>query len=445
MDSDYFSSIFEQATTNGLATGAVIAFAVAAVLLVISGFVSASESAFSSLSPNDIDSIREGKLSSGHRILYLLNRSEYLSAAILITNNFANAAIVMLCAYGINTWIDLFSVPVAGLIAGAVLFAFLLLLFGEIIPKIYARKAPLRFIRFAAPALKSIEYLNRPLSKLLVASPARISKSALQKKHDLSAGELSKALELNSPDIQEEKEMLAEIIKFYNKTAGEIMTSRLDMADIEVKSGFRGVLDFIIKSGYSRIPVYADTEDNIKGIIYIKDLLPYTEQLDAFEWQSLIRPAYFVPESKKIDDLLEEFQANKIHMAVVIDEFGGTSGIVTLEDILEEIVGDISDEYDEDEKQYVKLADGSIIFEAKILLNDFFRITETSEADFGRLTEGVETLAGLLLEIKGDFPQRREAIVYEDFRFQVLEVDKRRIRKVKFGRQTEAGMEEESK
>jgi CBS domain containing-hemolysin-like protein len=236
--------------------------------------------------------------------------------------------------------------------------------------------------------------------------------------------------------------MLAEIVKFYDKTANEIMTPRLDVEDIEIHTGFHDVIRFVIRSGYSRIPVYAASEDNIKGILYIKDLLPCINHPDDFRWQDLIRPAYFVPETKKINGLLEEFRTNKIHMAIVVDEFGGTSGIVTMEDILEEIVGDISDEYDEDKKPYIRLADGSYIFEAKILLIDFFRITRARETDFGKLTEEVETLAGLLLEIKGDFPRRGEVIEYNSYRFQVLETDKRRIRKVKFKYTGDAGREE---
>ena len=215
------------------------------------------------------------------------------------------------------------------------------------------------------------------------------------------------------------------------------MTSRLDMEDIEIKADFPFVIDSIIKTGYSRIPVFSGTEDNIRGILYIKDLLPYLDKPAAFRWQSLIRPAYFVPETKKIDDLLEEFRTNKIHMAIVVDEFGGTSGLVTMEDILEEIVGDISDEYDEEEKQYSLLSDGSYIFEAKIQLSDFFRVVNVNEDEFGSLTEEVETLAGLLLEIKGDLPERREIIDYKQYRFQVLEADNRRILKVKYTLLTE--------
>ena len=299
-------------------------------------------------------------------------------------------------------------------------------------PKIYAQKNALRFVRTATPTLKVLEYFCRPLSRILVNSTSLIHKTLVKKKADLSVDELSKALELTSTEIPEEKEMLAEILKFYNKTANEVMTPRLDLEDLDIKTSFRKVLEFVVQMGYSRVPVYAGTEDNIKGILYIKDLLPYIDKPDTFRWQSLLRPAYFVPETKKIDDLLEEFRTNKIHMAIVVDEFGGTSGIVTMEDILEEIVGEISDEYDEDEKQYIRLSDGSWIFEAKILLTDFFRVIDIDPAEFGKLTEEVETLAGLLLEIKGDFPRRREIIDYNHYRFQVLEVDNRRILKVKF-------------
>jgi gliding motility-associated protein GldE len=277
----------------------------------------------------------------------------------------------------------------------------------------------------------------RPVAKILVSSTDMINKMLANKRNELSVDDLSMALELTSSEIPEEKEMLADIIKFYSKTAKEIMTSRLDMEDIEIKADFPFVIDSIIKTGYSRIPVFSGTEDNIRGILYIKDLLPYLDKPAAFRWQSLIRPAYFVPETKKIDDLLEEFRTNKIHMAIVVDEFGGTSGLVTMEDILEEIVGDISDEYDEEEKQYSLLSDGSYIFEAKIQLSDFFRVVNVNEDEFGSLTEEVETLAGLLLEIKGDLPERREIIDYKQYRFQVLEADNRRILKVKYTLLTE--------
>lgn len=435
MDSDYYlSDLFQHVTVQALTAGPAIALSLAFLLLFASGFVSASEVAFFSLTPADLNEVEEEKNASDTIIQRLLQRSQYLLAAILIANNFVNVAVVMLCTYGINAWIDFSAAPLFGFILETIVLTFLLLLFGEIMPKIYAQKNSLRFVRLAAPTLQAIERFCRPFSKILVTSTSVINKALVKKKYDLSVDELSQALELTSTEIPEEKEMLAEIIKFYNKTADEIMTPRLDMEDIDIKANFREVIQFIIQSGYSRIPVYAGTEDHIKGILYIKDLLPYIDKPDTFRWQSLIRPAYFVPETKKIDDLLEEFRTNKIHMAIVVDEFGGTSGIVTMEDILEEIVGEISDEYDEDEKQFIRLADGSLIFEAKILLTDFFRVIEADPVEFGKLTEEVETLAGLLLEIKGDFPRRREIIEYDSYRFQILEVDNRRILKVKFNR-----------
>ena len=435
MDSDYYlSGLFEHITLQAVTAGAVIALCLAFLLLFASGFVSASEVAFFSLTPVDVNKIREENTPNDPIIRKLLERSEYLLASILIANNFVNVAVVMLCTFGINAMFDFSSSPVLGFVLQTVILTFLLLLFGEIMPKIYAQKNSLKFVRFSSPVLNVVERICRPLSKVLVGTTSVINKALVKKRYDLSVDELSKALELTSDELPEEKEMLSEIIKFYNKTADEIMTSRLDMEDIDVKSSFREVVDFIISSGYSRIPVYANSQDNIKGILYIKDLLPYVDKPDTFRWQSLIRPAYFVPETKKIDDLLEDFRTNKIHMAIVVDEFGGTSGIVTMEDILEEIVGEISDEYDEDEKLFVRLADGSMIFEAKILLNDFFRITQIPPAEFGKLTEEVETLAGLILELKGDFPKRKEIIDYENCRFQILELDNRRILKVKFNR-----------
>ena len=424
MDSDYYlSGLFDQVTIQALTAGPVIALSLAILLLLVSGFVSASEVAFFSLTPGDINDIREENAPSDPLIQRLLDRSEYLLAAILIANNFVNVAVVMLCTYGINAIVNFSSAPMLGFILETIVLTFLLLLFGEIMPKIYAQKNSLRFVRSSAPVLNVVERVCRPLSNILVTSTSVINKALVKKKYDLSVDELSKALELTSTEMPEEKEMLSEIIKFYNKTADEIMTPRLDMEDIDIKTSFRTVVDFIIRSGYSRIPVYADSEDNIKGILYIKDLLPYVEKPDTFRWQSLIRPAYFVPETKKIDDLLEEFRTSK------------------MEDILEEIVGEISDEYDEDEKQFIRLADGSLIFEAKILLTDFFRVIDADPTEFGKLTEEVETLAGLLLEIKGDFPRRREIIEYDDYRFQVLEIDNRRILKVKFNRISDQGKE----
>lgn len=435
MDSDYFLlNIFSQVAVRPVTFGAIVALLIAVLLLLVSGFISASEVASFSLTPSDMNEIKEEKSTLDSLVFRLLSHSEFLLATILIVNNFVNVAIVMLCTYSINEIFDFSQAQTLGFVLETIILTFLLLLFGEIMPKIYAQKCSLRFVRRAAPTLNAMEHLCRPLAKVLVKSTTIINKTVAKKKYDLSVDELSKALEITSKAIPEEKEMLSEIIKFYDKTANEIMTPRLDMEGLDINTTFRDVIQFIVNSGYSRIPVYSDSEDNIKGILYIKDLLPYTDKPDSFRWQSLIRPAIFIPETKKIDDLLEEFRTNKIHMAIVVDEFGGTSGVVTMEDILEEIVGEISDEYDEDEKQYIRLSDGSLIFEAKILLTDFFRVIDADPSDFGKLTEEVETLAGLLLEIKGDFPQRREVIEYNGYKFQILEMDNKRIQKVKFNR-----------
>ena len=242
-----------------------------------------------------------------------------------------------------------------------------------------------------------------------------------------------------SKDSDEQQEMLEDIQLFYTKTADEIMIPRLDMTAINVQCEFKEILDIVIKTGFSRIPIYEDTEDNIKGILYVKDLLPVILNPDGFQWKNLIRPAYYVPETKKIDDLLEEFRTNKIHIAIVVDEFGCTSGLVTIEDIIEEIVGEISDEYDRDEKHVLHLQDGSCIFEGKIQLNDFFRETAIDPAEFGKIAEEADTLAGLLLQIKGTLPHRREVIDYKQYRFRILEADERRVLKVKYslGEQTQ--------
>ena len=428
MDSDYYLwGLFENVTVQALTAGPVIALSLAFLLLFVSGFVSASEVAFFSLTPGDLNEIGEENRPADPVIKRLLERSEYLLASILIANNFVNVAVVMLCTYAINAWINFSAAPLLGFVLETILLTFLLLLFGEIMPKIYAQKNSLRFVRFSASVLSGLERFCRPFSKILVNSTSVINKALAKKKYDISVDELSKALELTSTEIPEEKEMLAEIIKFYNKTADEIMTPRLDMEDIEIKISFREVVDFIIKSGYSRIPVYSETEDNIKGILYIKDLLPYIDKPDTFRWQSLIRPAYFVPETKKIDDLLEEFRTNKIHMAIVVDEFGGTSGIVTMEDILEEIVGEISDEYDEDEEDDVReLGTNEYIVEGSTNLDDL-----NDELGLQMESDDYDSLGGFIIEKLDRLPSEGDEVTTSDgVRLVVEKLDKNRIESV---------------
>ncbi|MDD6211358.1 MAG: gliding motility-associated protein GldE [Bacteroidales bacterium] len=433
MDADYFSWLqFGNVIVRGFDFTSLLFVIIIVFLLAASAFVSASEVAFFSLSPADFSKIEEQKHRSDKIILELLKKSEYLLATILVANNFVNVCVIILSTVLFNTVFDFSQALVLGFLLETILLTFLLLLFGEIMPKVFAQKQPLSVARITASSLNVVGKVIYPLASLLVKSTNVVNRFVGKKKMDISVDELSKALELTSDEIVEEKDMLEGIIKFYNRTAVEIMTSRLDMADIDIKAGFKEVLAYILEVGYSRIPVYSGTRDQIKGILYIKDLLPFIDKGDKFRWQSLLRPAYFVPEKKKIDDLLEEFRTNKIHLAIVVDEFGGTSGIVTLEDVLEEIVGEISDEYDEDERLFVKLNDGAYIFEGKILLPDFFKILDIDETEFGKITSDVDTLAGLILEIKGDFPKKQEIIPYKQYRFQILEQDKQRISKVKF-------------
>ncbi len=436
MDSDYFiSALPEQIVSQGFAVDPVMALALAFFLLLVIGFLSAAEAAFYSLSPENMNDISAGKTPSAFSLQNLLEHTEQLLASVWLANKLVVVAFILLCAYGCVSFSEFSSMEPGWLIVlETIVLVVVLLLFGDMLPKSLVRKAPIRFLRRHVWALNVVGRLLYPFSKFLIPYTNQKGGLLLRRKSDLSVDELSKALERTATESPEEKVMLSEIIKFYNKTANEIMTPRLDIEDLDVKAQFRDVIDFVVKSGYSRIPVYEESEDDIKGILYIKDLLSHVEEPDTFNWQSLIRPAYFVPETKKIDDLLEEFRSNKIHMAIVVDEFGGTSGLITMEDILEEIVGEISDEYDDDVKQFIRLADGSYIFEAKIQLIDFFRVIGVNPSEFGKLTDEVETLGGLLLEIKGDIPNRRDIIRYGKYQFQILEVDNRRILKVKFSR-----------
>lgn len=432
MDTDSFLWGLDNALGGGFTLEIVAYLILVLALLFFSGLISASEVAFFSLPAKDLTEIKLAKNADDAIVKELLVRSESLLASILLLNNIVNIALLLIVLYICDCWFGLFDWPVLDIVLLMVGMAVAMLLFCETLPKVLVQGKQLGFVRWCATFMRVMERLLRPVTRLLLSSSSLMSRWVAKKRESLSMDGLSKALEMETSGISEEKEMLVEIMKFHDKTAAEIMTSRLDLSDIEIQTPFRKVISFVVSCGYSRIPVFSGTVDNIKGVLYIKDLLPYIDKPDTFHWQSLIRPAYFVPETKKIDDLLEEFRMNKIHLAVVVDEFGGTCGIVTMEDILEEIVGEISDEYDEDERQYLRLSDGNFIFEAKILLTDFFRVTDVDPADFGELTEEVETLAGLLLEIKGDFPRRHEVIEYGKYRFQMLEVDNRRIQKVKF-------------
>ena len=435
MDPDAYlcqlANVFNGISVHGPTISAIIAIVLAGLLLLVSGFASASDIAFFSLSPSDLNAIDEKKHPSDEKIRKLLDDTERLLATILITNNFVNVTIIMLCNFFFMSVFEFHS-PIAEFLILTVILTFLLLLFGEIMPKIYSAQKTLAFCRFSAPGIWMFRSLFYPVASMLVRSTSFLNKHFARKNHNISVDELSHALELtDKAELKEENNILEGIIRFGGETAKEVMTSRLDVVDLDIRTPFKDVLQCIIENAYSRIPIYSENRDNIKGILYIKDLLPHLNKVD-FRWQSLIRPAYFVPETKMIDDLLRDFQANKIHNAIVVDEFGGTSGIVTMEDIIEEIVGEIHDEYDDEERTYAVLNDHTWVFEAKTQLTDFYKITKVDEEVFDEVAGDSDTLAGLLLELKGEFPALHEKVTYDHYEFEVLEMDNRRILKVKF-------------
>ena len=430
MDS-FLLDISSYITVNPISPSILISILLAFFLILLSGFASASEIAFFSLSPADLEAMDPDKSPLDMLVQKLRDDSERTLATILITNNLVNVTIIMLCNYILINLLT-FSAEWLQFLCVTILLTFLLLLFGEIIPKVYGSTNPLAFCRKAVKGVMFFRKLFWPIETILLKSGAFAEKVLQKENRQLSIDDLEQALELtDKSDIKDEQSMLQGIIRFGDETAKEVMTSRQDIIDLDIRCSYEDVLKCIVDNNYSRIPVYQDNKDNIRGVLYIKDLLPHLSKPANFRWQSLIRPPYFVPETKKIDDLLREFQENKVHIAIVVDEFGGTSGIVTLEDILEEIVGEINDEYDEEEHNYTKLDANSYIFEGKTLLNDFSKILNLPDDEFDDIEGDADSLAGLLLEIKGDFPAVHEILKYKRYTFEVLEIDERRISKVK--------------
>ena len=432
MDYSFLQSAFNEVQFVAPTTGVIIAAVLAALLLIASGFASGSEIAIFSLSPTDLNELSPDKRISDKNIQTLREDSERTLATILITNNFVNVTIIMLCNYVFGRIVDFGNAYWLQFLCITVLLTFILLLFGEIIPKIFARMNPLSFCRRVAGGILVCRRLFWPVETVLLRSGILAEKVVQKEAHVLSVDDLEQALELTDKnEIKDEQSMLQGIIRFGDEMAREVMTSRQDVVDLDIKCSFADVLKCVVENNYSRIPVYQDNSDNIRGVLYIKDLLPHLDKPSTFRWQSLIRPPYFIPETKKIDDLLREFQENKVHIAIVVDEFGGTSGIVTLEDILEEIVGEINDEYDEEEKTFTRLNQNTYIFEGKTLLSDFYRILEIDDKEFSDVEGDADTVAGLLLEIKGDFPEVHEKLEYSHFVFEVLQLEERRISRVK--------------
>lgn len=397
--------------------------------LLMSAFVSGSEIAFFGLSPQQIDELEDSDSERDRKAFSLIEASERLLATILIANNLVNITMVVVLTFALGQVVE-FNSTLLNFLVQTVFMTFLLLLFGEIFPKLVARSNPLKWVRMATPGVSAIYSLLGPIARVMVKSTFIVNRVISKKEETVSTDELEKALEISDVEEGKDKEMLEGILSFGEREAREVMISRVDVTSIEMHDTWEQAMAIILDSGYSRIPVYDTTEDSIKGILYSKDLLPYIGKAERPEWQSLIREAYFVPESRMLDDLLEDFRKRKMHIAIVIDEYGMTQGIVTLEDIIEEIVGDIDDEYDDADSFYRKVAPDTYIFEGKTPLPDFSRVLDIEESELESLGDA-ETLAGVLLELKGDFPRPKEVFEFGRLKMQVIQMERHRIVKVK--------------
>lgn len=428
--------------TVDFGVGQIVALVCAVVALFVSGFVSGSEIAYFSITPQQAEELDESPRSEAIRRLIAM--PERLLAIILIANNLVNVTIVVLMSFALS---DLFALMPGWLdfLLQTVILTFLILLFGEILPKLVANTKPMAWARFATSGLNFFVKLFYPVSSILVHSTKIVNRVVTRQSRNITADELGQALEIADVEGRQDKAMLEGILKFGDTTASEIMTPRVDIVGLDFDMTFAEVMEVVVEKGYSRLPVFGDSQDDIRGVLYARDLLPYInvgksagscqvaqgQAEGEFKWQKLIRKTHFVPESRMIDDLMEDFRKLKIHIAIVVDEFGGTQGVVTLEDVLEEIVGDINDEYDEEEQTYRRLPDDTYIFEGKTLLTDFFRITGLEEEDYAPVAGDCETVAGMLLAIKGDFPKEKEPLVYGRCRFLILHVEHHRIASVR--------------
>ncbi len=416
----------------------IIRVAIMLLLLTCSALISGAEVAFFGLSGTDINDIRESKSNKGRIVIQLLERPKKLLATILITNNAINIGIVLLfntigdTLFSNINYILLSFISVRFLLE-VIVATFLILMFGEILPKIYANRNRQPFSNFMAYPLKVLDFLFTPLSSPMKSASIFMYERLGRRKSSLSVDHLSQALELTSEGdtTKEEQKILEGIVTFGNTDTKQVMRPRIDIFALSDDMKFSEVMEEIKKHGYSRIPVFSENVDNVLGVLYVKDLLPYIDR-KSFNWTSLIREPYFVPENKKLDDLLLEFQDKKNHLAVVVDEYGGTSGIVTLEDIIEEIVGDISDEFDDEDLIFSKLDDHTYVFEGKTTLKDFYRVAHIEdEDDFEDQKGESETIAGFVLEIAGSFPKRGETVRYKEYQFVVESLDKKRLKQIK--------------
>ena len=429
-----FFFVLAEAVFKPLTFSIIFGFVVMLILIIFSALISGSEIAFFSLSPTHFKLLKSEKNRISDLILTLLDKPKSLLATILIANNFVNVAIIILSTYIISGIFNLENYPILAFVIQVIVVTSLLLIFGEIMPKIYSAVNPVNFAKLMARPVRTMMSIFYPLSSILVKSSNLIDKRISKKGIQLSMSELSEAIELTSDEDtpEEERKILKGIVKFGDIDVKEIMKSRVDVTAIDVSTDYGGLLSVILDCGYSRIPAFKENFDNIAGILYVKDLLPHLDKGDGFAWQKLLRPAFFVPENKKINDLLQEFQQKKIHLSIVVDEYGGTSGIVTLEDIIEEIVGDITDEFDteEDEVSYTKINETTFLFDAKTLLNDFCKILEIDDKIFEEVKGDSETLAGLILEVEGKIPKPNETSRINNYEFRVKKADRRRIEEI---------------
>lgn len=429
----FLSLITGQVSGTDINTPEITVVSVAIILFVLlmgSMFISAAESAYFSLRPNDLERLRSSQSKNARRAAKLSDNPEKLLSTIILTNLIINIFIVLLAASLLPVLFDFTSGPFAAYLIEGAAIIIIMLLFGEIIPKFLVSGNQLRLALFMSIPLTIIEKLFRPFTSLLVHPPAFIKRRGSARRSGINIDNLSDALELTPENINEDEKILKGIVNFGNISVSAIMCPRIDVTAVDIKLGFNKVKAIIIESGFSRIPVFSGSFDTVKGILYAKDILPYINNPDTFRWQSLMRPSHFVPETKKINDLLKEFQLKKLHMAVVIDEYGGTTGIITLEDILEEIVGEISDESDVEENLFRRIDDRKFIFEGKVLLNDFFKIIEADAEPFEKVRGESETLAGLVLELTGEIPQKGQVIKFNNFMFRIESADKRRIKEI---------------
>ncbi len=419
------------ASSAGLISGIIALL----VLLMCSAAASGSETAFFSLSPSQLHDIKLSKTTLNKRIIHLLDNSKLLLATILIFNNLVNVGIVILSAFLVNQYLDFSFNPVLGIIFQIVIITSVLLLLGEIIPKVMATRKPVRFATIMATPLTVLQRILYPVSHLLVTSTRFIDKRQANKNHNITLDDISNAIDITADGKvdDDDRKIMKSITRFGDINAREIMSPRVDLTTLDNSLPFSKVQEIIIHSGYSRIPVYNETPDTITGILYIKDLLPFLSESTDFNWEKLVRPPFFVPENKPINDLMQEFQEKKIHMAVVVDEYGGTSGIITLEDIIEEIVGEINDEFDNEAENnfFSRIDDRNYVFEGKTSINDMCRVLGIDDRIFDEAKGESESLAGLILELTGKIPSVGETVHFKEFVFRIESVDKRRIKKVK--------------